>query len=264
MLNMMSVKKPTSLSSGQTGQGRAWQRKDFAARAFLRLLLASLLLGAAAGAGADSQSLPSLQKAAQEFLSQQLLSVAQTDEVKISIGRLDPRLQLGACEQAVEPFLPSGARLQGKLSVGIRCPGDKPWTVYLPASIQIFAEVMTASHPLSRNQVIATSDLMPQRLELSKLRGGYYRSAEEVVGKILTNTLPAGRALTPNVLRAPLLVRRGDDVTILASTGGLQVRSKGKALQDAARGEHISVRNVRSKRIVEGVAISPGIIQVHM
>ena len=61
-----------------------------------------------------------------------------------------------------------------------------------------------------------------------------------------------------------MLVHRGDEVVILASIGGLQVRVKGKALKDAALGERLPVRNTNSKRIVEGTAIEAGVVSVQM
>lgn len=209
------------------------------------------------------QSLSTLQTIARDFLQAQAAS-GTSNSVEIQLDRLDPRLHLDACETAPQAFLPAGSDLQGKLTVGVQCPGEKPWTVYIPANIQIFAEILTTSRPISRGDMITAADLIARRQEISKLKRGYYRQREDVIGKLAARSLPAGTPLSPRMLKAQLLVRRGDDVTILASVGSLQVRSKGTALQNAAMGERISVRNTRSKRIIEGVAIKPGTIQVHM
>src|SRR5437867_13048141 len=41
-------------------------------------------------------------------------------EVEISVGEPDPRLTLAPCAR-YEPFLPPGARLIGRTSLGVRC-----------------------------------------------------------------------------------------------------------------------------------------------
>ncbi len=221
------------------------------------------LTATAAGKTAQYQSLASLQETARDFLQSQIPPEPGNTQ-EIQLGRLDSRLRLGRCDTALQAFLPAGSRLQGKLTVGVQCPGERPWTVYIPANIRVFGEVLVTARPISRGDPLGRTDIIARRQEISKLNHGYYRQADEVIGKLAARALPAGTPLTPRMLKARLLVRRGDDVTILANTGLLQVRSKGKALQDAALGERITVRNTRSKRIVEGVAIRAGIVQVHM
>ncbi|MCF6210607.1 MAG: flagellar basal body P-ring formation protein FlgA [Gammaproteobacteria bacterium] len=209
------------------------------------------------------QSLTSLHEVARDFLRSQI-PLESGNSHEIHLGRLDSRLRLGFCEIGLQAFVPAGSRLQGKLTVGVQCPGGKPWTVYIPANIRVFGDVLTTSRPISRGDAITRADIISRRQEISTLNHGYYRQTEEIIGKLAMRSLPAGTPLTPRMLKARLLVRRGDDVTILANTGFLQVRSKGKALQNAAQGERITVRNTRSKRIIEGIAIKAGTVQVHM
>lgn len=209
------------------------------------------------------QSLTSLHEAARAFLQSQIPPESGNSQ-EIHLGRLDSRLRLGFCETGLQAFVPAGGRLQGKLTVGVQCPGEKPWTVYIPANIRVFGDVLTTSRPISRGDAITRADIIARRQEISTLNQGYYRHTDNIIGKLAMRSLPAGTPLTPRMLKARLLVRRGDDVTILANTGFLQVRSKGKALQNAALGERITVRNTRSKRIVEGIVLKAGIVQVHM
>jgi flagella basal body P-ring formation protein FlgA len=240
-------------------------RQRFAPRGMVRLVLClcGLVAGTAHAAAEAFQSQAALQQSVRGFLQEQLAN-RPADSTEIEVGRLDPRLRLKACDTALQPFLPSGARLEGKLSVGVRCPDHRPWTVYLPAWVRIFAKALVTARPLSRGATVDADDIVAVRLEVSKLNRGYYLEPADVIGKILRRSLPTGRALTPHVLRAPLMVRRGDNVIILAESTGLQVRMKGEALQDAARGQRVSVRNLRSKRVVEGTAVEPGLVQVVM
>ena len=80
----------------------------------------------------------------------------------------------------------------------------------------------------------------------------------------LRRPLAAGTPLTRQALAPPLVVRRGQQVVLLAETAGLQVRSSGTALADAARGERVRVKNSRSRRIVEGVAVDAATVRVDL
>lgn len=68
--------------------------------------------------------------------------------------------------------------------------------------------------------------------------------------------VPAGRLLTwRDVVRRPL-IRRGQAVEVLATSGALTITLRGVALQDAARGESVRVRNPDSKKDIIALAVS--------
>lgn len=228
------------------------------------LLVAGMLISPALSLAASPQSAESLRQLAAVFLKQQAEQQHQQADIDITIGRLDSRLQLNPCKDTAEAFLPAGAKAQGKLTVGIRCTGPKPWTVYLPARIRIYAEVIAATHTLTRGTNISPTDIAPIRAELSALRYGYFISSDKVIGKVVKRTIKAGEAFSPHRIKEPLLVRRGEEITIEAVSGALKVRVKGKALQDAVKGELIPVRNNRSKRIIQAVAVDSGTVSVRM
>lgn len=223
-----------------------------------------LLLVALVGpAAAASQTTDLLRKSVTRFLQQQTANRMEQD-IEISVGRIDRRLKLSPCKTAPTPFLSAGAKLQGKLTVGLRCAGPKPWTVYVPAQIKIFADVIAATHPLARGTTISPADVMSLRKEIGQLHRGYFTKSNMVIGKVVTQNLAMGHAITPQRVKAPIVVHRGEKVAIVATIGTLKVRGKGKALRDAAQGETVSVRNSRSRRIIQGIVTKPGVVTVQM
>lgn len=212
---------------------------------------------------ANYQSAETLRSTAQTFLTQQTADLHE-QETEITIGHLDPRLRLTECSTKPTAFLAPGAKLQGKFSVGLRCSGKKPWTVYMPANVRRFANIVTAAHSLPRGKQVSDSDLMITRQDISQVRDGYFTNNKNVIGKILKRSISGGQVFFAKNITSPLLVHRGDEVVILASIGGLQVRVKGNALEDAALGEQVPVRNKQSKRIIQGTAIESGVVSVQM
>ena len=49
-------------------------------------------------------------------------------------------------------------------------------------------------------------------------------------------------------LQSPIVVKRGDLVTVTAQTSGIRVRTSAKALQDGSTGELIQVESMESKQ----------------
>ena len=83
-----------------------------------------------------------------------------------------------------------------------------------------------------------------------------------MLGKVLTRSGSAGQILHPALLAGSVAVRRGQQVILLANSGGVLVRMTGTAVVDGDVGERIQVRNSSSTRIVEGVVREDGTVEI--
>ncbi|MEW6353178.1 MAG: flagellar basal body P-ring formation chaperone FlgA [Pseudomonadota bacterium] len=213
----------------------------------------------------DYQSLESIQTAAKDFAYSQLQDPGtHVSPPQITIGALDARLQLAACEIPLQAFLPPGSRMLGNTSVGVRCQGSRPWSLYVPVTVKAFGEVLVTTRPLPRGAQLGADDLRLAAVDITSLPADYLADPQQAVGKILKQPLAGGAVLAAAVLEARRLVRRNERITLLAEGQGLMVRMSGLALADGVSGEIIQVRNVLSKRVVEGTVISPGVVKVAM
>ena len=78
-----------------------------------------------------------------------------------------------------------------------------------------------------------------------------------------TNLLvKAGEVITPYLLRAKMLVRRGELVTLYVEGRGFRITTQGQASEDARRGDPVRVTNLASKREVFGKVEGPGVVRV--
>jgi len=180
----------------------------------------------------------------------------QAEPPAIQVGPLDPRLRLPACGVEVEVFLPNGARALGNTSVGVRCSGPRPWTVYLSASVRMFGEVLVASRFLPRDTILTAADLRAERRDLTTLPGEFETVPARLLGKQLRRSLPIGALIPPRAVATPLLIKRGERVTVLVRQTGMEISSSGIALSDAALGERLRVRNKASQQMIEGTVIA--------
>lgn len=203
------------------------------------------------------QSHDSILQAAQDFMESHSKGLHDTP-AEIRTGRLDSRLRLAQCEAPLETFLPPGGRTLGNTTVGVRCSIPKPWTLYVPVTVNLYKQVVVAADALPRGTILQRDQVKAARRNLAKLPQGYFIDPERLVGMKLKRNVAGGLPLSPTMVAAPQVIKRGQRVTLVANTGSVAVTMSGKALANGAAGERIRVKNLSSKRIIEGLVTSSG------
>jgi flagella basal body P-ring formation protein FlgA len=249
----------------QIGNDRsaAAKRSGSAVNSLTRVVAAWLLIAIALSALASEpvQDLEAVRAAAHSFALRQA-SVAPATRVEVEPGRLDPRVRVAPCASALQAFLPPGGRLSGNATVGVRC--ETAWTLYVPVRVRTLATVLVATRALARAETLRTTDLRSETRDLASLPGPAVGELAHALGRQAAVTIAAGTVLTPRMLQAARLVRRGEKVTILARSGGIEVRATGEALSDGAQGDPIPVRNLLTRKVVQATVAEPGLVQVRL
>ena len=227
-----------------------------------RLILCfGMLLHAGVSASAFSaerQNIPPILKAVENYVRSE--TAGFPGQVSVSFGAVDPRLNLPAC-QSLEPFVPAGGRLWGQASVGVRCHGQTPWTVYVPVSVKVLANVVHAAKPLAQGQPVGAADIALQQADLAQLPAGILTEPAQAVGKILVSSIASGQPLRQDMLRSAPVVLQGQTVKLLAQGRGFSVSSEGKALTAATEGQVVQVR-IQSGQTISGIARPGAIVEV--
>lgn len=179
------------------------------------------------------------------------------------IGRLDPRLRLPRCDAALAARFTRERASGTARSVEVRCEGAKPWNLYVPVTITRYDSVIVATRPLARGTLITAADVSVERREVGAASGSYLSDTARAVGMRVARRLQAGQVLTAAAVERPRVVRRGDQVTLSSQTRGIEVRVRGEALEDGARGETINVLNLRSERVIQGTVMQAGEVRVN-
>nr|WP_314630950.1 flagellar basal body P-ring formation chaperone FlgA [uncultured Noviherbaspirillum sp.] len=228
----------------------------------IQTILAALLLSAAATSLAQSapakQDHGALRQAVTQFLTVQAGGLP--GQISVTVGAIDPRLNLAACA-APEPFLPNGARAWGKTTVGVRCTAPSPWTVYIPAMVQVQGEYLAAAVPLAQGQVIGPNDVARVRGDLTVLPPGIVTEPSQAVGYTVARTVAVGAPLRQDALRSQQAVASGQMVRLVSSGPGFKVTSDGRALANGSDGQTIQVR-APNGQVVSGVARLGGLVEV--
>ena len=88
------------------------------------------------------------------------------------------------------------------------------------------------------------------------------RDRDDLAGMIAVRTLLPGRAIAPDMVRAPFAVEAGGVITVSLKEGPLSIVMKAVALQDGTVGEAISVRNAENGRTICAVVRSASSAEV--
>jgi flagella basal body P-ring formation protein FlgA len=227
---------------------------------FLLLCLTGWCTAVANAQTAGTQDLQVIRAIVRSFVLSQIGPLPDAAKVFIDPGTLDARLRLPACA-APQGFLPPGAKPAARFTVGIRC--DQPaWSVYIPTNIESELSILVLKQAASRGASIDASDVDSQIRRVPGFATLYLTDPASLTGRHLKQATPPGTALTSELLVQDSLIRRGQRVTLLASTGGFEVRATGEAVSDAGPTGRVRVQNLNSLKIVEGQAISADTVRV--
>ncbi|HEY3326482.1 MAG TPA: flagellar basal body P-ring formation chaperone FlgA [Novimethylophilus sp.] len=225
-----------------------------------KLFIALCLTFASVAAEADEwQSLDEIVASVERFVRQKTANLG--GDINISVTRPDSRLHLGRCDR-LEPWLPSGNKLWGRASVGVRCRAPAAWSIYVPVMVRVSAMALVATRPIGRGQLLEASDMQPQMRDLMQYQGGVLTAPEQAIGRTAINPIQPGEILRPELLRAALAIRQGQQVVLIAQGTGFKVSSEGVAMGNAAGGQVVAVKT-RSGQIIKGIAKSEGVVEVY-
>lgn len=210
-----------------------------------------------------TESLDKIRAVAEEFALSQIED-SSLSEIQVKAAALDPRLKLSQCETQLEVFPTSNSGQISRSTVGVKCTGSKPWTLYVPVVIDALAEILVTTRPLLRGETLISEALELKKVPVSKLPLNYLDNPHQLAGMETSRPLKAGTTLTLNAVQPRKIVKQGQVVKIVASGGGVQVQMAGIALKSGAVGDLITVQNNSSGRSVEAEVLNEGTVRVSL
>lgn len=187
---------------------------------------------------------------------------AGLDGLEVRVRPLDQRLRPAQCTQPLEISRTHAGRVLGPVSYGVRCSGATPWTLYLRAEVSASMEIPVLRSPLPRGAIISEKDLEVVLRRISTQAVDVIVDPSVALGMELKRPLAAGAPLRHGQVTLPQLIARGQTVTLVAGTAGLEVRMQGKAMGNGAEGDRLLVTNLSSGRRIEGVVLADGSVRI--
>ncbi len=189
-----------------------------------------------------------------------------TEEIESSLQASIKQLlnqQTGHSQWRVETPLDTAAYLRAaKLGLELTVSGGRrPWTgrqyfkfvgsqpdqeMTVVATVTKIQPVVTVLRNIERGDLIRTTDVEIRQHE-GNLSSSAVSSLAEAIGMEARRSIREGSIMLKSHLSAPLLVERGETVTVFARTAGITVRTFAVARQDGAQGELVQVETLAGK-----------------
>jgi len=224
----------------------------------MRNLLVSLILSLLVQLADAQQDLAPVKKAIEAWMKVQMKGLP--GQVSYEIGGIDADNQLVPCG-AFDVTRPQGARPWGRTNVVVRCLGEAGWRIYVPVNIHVKTDYLISARPIAQGQTVEAEDLATQLGDLSELPANILTEPSLAIGKAATATIPAGRPLRADMLKAQTVIRQGQTVRVLSQGPGFAVANEGRALTNAVDGQVTQVR-LGNGQVVSGIARPGGSIEI--
>ena len=121
--------------------------------------------------------------------------------------------------------------------------------------------VVVPSHDIARGDTIGESDLTYATVDGADLVSGLPTKMEEVKGTQARRTLSAGRPFRGDDVRRPIVVTKGQTVTMEFAVPGVQLSAMGRAMSEGGIGDTVTVQNPVSYRMVSATVTAPGTVR---
>lgn len=178
--------------------------------------------------------------------------------IEINIANLDSRLQLARCAESKTMKINSSKRFASNISVRISCQGQAPWSIFVPVKIDFYQKVAVTTRDIFKDEIITTADVTLQESNISNTGFGFAKKIEPLIGHAVTRNLTAGSIVRLSQISDPVVVNRGDKITLESSISGLTVAASAIAMSKGKVGDQIRVKNQQSKRVIEAYITAPG------
>lgn len=185
-------------------------------------------------------------------------------------------------EQEFGPALPPNGQFIVRLADGLPSNGefiqefwiDKDSGQFIANVVTGFGDitrvwglaVLSVPIPVVNRRVQPDEILQPQDIELidlawARVHAFAITEYDDLVGMQVRRMLAPGRPVHHQSVTQPIIVSRGDRVTIELQYGALRLTASGKAISDAHLGQEVRVVNLSSNKTITAIATGDGLVE---
>lgn len=190
-----------------------------------------------------------VQKAIKEYVGQNYVDkVSENTEVILDMGASNQKLSIGAAD----PKLINFSWVDNQRFVVTFDVSGRETKIRGSLSAAIYIPVLNKS--LQPGNIIQKEDIEYSAFPQHKVTAHIIQNEQDLIGKTVRRSmLQPGSVLNTQDIINPIVIKRGDLVTMRVESPGIVITARGKAQGSAAVGQVVQVLNLESKRLIEGV-----------
>jgi flagellar basal body P-ring formation protein FlgA len=208
--------------------------------------------------------------------SQKLEEAPVREAIEGHLAALFPELRITIldCEMPQEVFLPAGSvrvevdgaspptTLDGiSLKLNMLVDGRHERSQWARVRAKAEGRVVVLARDLGFDEALRRGDLVLEIREIQR-PDGFFTDLESVEGAVARRALRKGTVLTPRDVKEPVLVRRGDVVTLIAKGASFRLSTSARARDSGGRGDSVVVENLDSRQLIAGTVVGPRTVEI--
>ena len=121
--------------------------------------------------------------------------------------------------------------------------------------------IVVPSHDIARGETIGEGDLTFTTVDGSALMSGVPTRIEEIKGMQTRRMLSAGQPFRADDVRRPIVITKGQTVTMQFAAPGVELTAMGRAMSEGGVGDTVTIQNPVSYRMIAGTVVAPGTVR---
>jgi flagella basal body P-ring formation protein FlgA len=121
--------------------------------------------------------------------------------------------------------------------------------------------IVVPTHDIARGDTIGESDLTFASVDGAALMSGVPTKMNEVLGLQARRVLAAGQPFRSDDVRRPIVVTKGQTVTMQFAVPGVELTAMGRAMSEGGVGDTVTVQNPVSYRMISATVTAPGTVR---
>ena len=129
------------------------------------------------------------------------------------------------------------------------------------AAFAATVRVVVPAHDIARGDTIGDNDITFATVDGNALMSGVPTKLDEVKGMQARRMLSAGQPFRADDVRRPIIVTKGQTVTMQFAVPGVELSAMGRAMSEGGIGDTVTVQNPASYRMVSAIVVAPGTVR---
>ncbi|NIS83888.1 MAG: flagellar basal body P-ring formation protein FlgA [Nitrospinaceae bacterium] len=213
-------------------------------------------------AGTQILTADRIERGAVQYLLNQL--VWEDRAMDIDVHYHDGNLVLPRGRLVLDYRMPGRPTRAGRipLTLDVRVDGLHQRRIRLNTMVTVAMDVVKTVRPVRRGDILTPNDVTLSTVKTRRLNKRVATRLKDVVGYEARRALRRGKMVTMDTLRKPILVNRGDRVTIRLRKGGMRITAVGIAKDRGTKDSLVEVMNLKSRKTFFARVVDQNTVQV--
>jgi flagellar basal body P-ring formation protein FlgA len=150
----------------------------------------------------------------------------------------------------------------GRFSAMVAAPGAASSVQRVTGLLIRMIKLPVLDRAVAPGETIAAGDVSSLSMRADRVGPDMILDPRELIGKTPRRLIHAEEPLRSADVQTPIVVHKGDLVTIVLEARSMRLTAQGKALSDGSMGSAVRIANTKSNRVIDATVAGPNLVAV--